>query len=242
MSELDIVFFDIDDTLYSTTAFAERARRAAVSAMVDAGLGIDVEEGLTEITEVVSEFASNYDGHFDRLLDRLGPESYAGHNRAVIVAAGVVAYHRTKSEGLHMLPDVRVVLEALHGAQARLGVISAGLQVKQAEKLIRLDALEYFDPSAIFFSDQVGVSKPNPKLYALACRRAGVEPSRALYVGDRPGHDVAPAASLGMKTVLYRGAGGKYAAGVCEGDVAADHEFDDMRPLLATLRETYGVG
>ena len=239
---LDIVFFDIDDTLYSTTAFAERARRAAISAMVDAGLAIDVDQGVTEITEVVSEFASNYAGHFDRLLDRLGPESYEGHNRAVLVAAGVVAYHRTKSEGLHMLPDVRVVLESLRGAGLRLGVISAGLQVKQAEKLIRLDALEYFDPSAIFFSDQVGVSKPNPKLYTLACRRAGVEPTRALYVGDRPGHDVAPAASIGMKTVLYGGAGGKYAAGTSADDVTPDHTLDDMRPLLAILRATYGVG
>lgn len=237
---LDIVFFDIDDTLYSTTAFAERARRAAIAAMIDAGLAIDLEQGVTELSEVVSEFASNYAGHFDRLLDRLGPEATEGRNRAVLVAAGVVAYHRTKSEGLHMLPDVRVVLESLRGAGLRLGVISAGLQVKQAEKLIRLDALEYFDPGAIFFSDQVGVSKPNPKLYTLACRRAGVEPARALYVGDRPAHDAAPAREAGMKTVHYSGAGGKY-AGTANGE-EADHELDDMRPLLQILRETYGVG
>ena len=240
---LDIVFFDIDDTLYSTTAFAERARRAAIGAMIDAGLDIDLEQGAQELSEVVTEFASNYAGHFDRLLDRLGPERLDGRNRAVLVAAGVVAYHRTKSEGLQMLPDVRVVLEALRAAELRLGVISAGLQVKQAEKLIRLDALEYFDPRAIFFSDQLGVSKPNPKIFKLACRRAGVDPTRALYVGDRPSHDMGPAHAAGMKTVLYRGAGGKYAVQARRtDDPVADHALDDLRPLVGLLREQYGVG
>ena len=239
---LDIVFLDIDDTLYSTTAFAARARRAAIAAMIDAGLAIDLEQGVTELSEVVSEFASNYAGHFDRLLDRLGPEALDGRNRAVLVAAGVVAYHRTKSEGLQMLPDVRVVLEALRDAGVRLGIISAGLQVKQAEKLIRLDALQYLDPRAIFFSDQLGVSKPNPKIYRLACERAGVEPERAMYVGDRLGHDVLPAASLGMPTVLYRGAGGKYAEACGDGEgPAPTHELDDLRPLVGILRDTYGL-
>ena len=38
---LDAVFFDIDDTLFSTSVFAETARRAAVEAMVAAGLQAD---------------------------------------------------------------------------------------------------------------------------------------------------------------------------------------------------------
>lgn len=245
---LDIVFFDIDDTLYSTTAFAGRARRAAIAAMIDAGLAIDLEQGVTELSEVVAEFASNYGDHFGRLMDRLGPKAIDGRNPAVLVAAGVVAYHRTKTEGLQMLPDVRVVLEGLHRAGLRLGVISAGLQVKQAEKLIRLDALQYFDPRAIFFSDQLGVSKPNPKIYRLACERAGVDPTRAMYVGDRPTHDVAPAAALGMKTVLYRGAGGKYQSTRTSTDtndgtpIVPDHDLDDMRPLTGILADAYGLG
>ena len=48
---LDIVLFDIDDTLYSTTVFSERARRAAIRAMIERGLLVEEEEGMTELGE-----------------------------------------------------------------------------------------------------------------------------------------------------------------------------------------------
>ncbi len=40
---LKAFFFDIDDTVYSITDFAQLARRAAVRAMIEAGLKIDEE-------------------------------------------------------------------------------------------------------------------------------------------------------------------------------------------------------
>jgi putative hydrolase of the HAD superfamily len=234
---LDVVFFDLDDTLYSTTEFATRARRNAVRGMIAAGLATHEEAAVQELNEVVAEFASNYDQHLDRLLDRLGPEACGPHNPAVLIAAGVVAYHRTKEQDMRILPDARALLEALSAAEVRMGVISAGLQVKQAEKLLRLGVLPHLDPRAIFFSDQMGVSKPNPKLYAKACAALGVAPRRALYVGDRPSHDIVPARSVGLRTALYHGAGGKYR----QEEGPADHVVDDLRDLLPILRDVYGV-
>ena len=238
MPALDILFFDVDDTLYSTTAFSQLARRNAVRAMIGVGLRVSEARGVAELSEVVAEFSSNYPSHFGRLLDRLGPEAYEGCNPAVVIAAGVVAYHRTKQDDMQILSDVEDTLARLHSWGARLGVISAGLRVKQAEKLIRLGALPYFDPTAIFFSDQVGVSKPNPKLYAKVCDAVGVPPSRALYIGDRPTHDMAPAKAVGMVTVHYTGAAGKYAESTQ--DVESDHTLADMRDLLDVLRASYG--
>jgi putative hydrolase of the HAD superfamily len=234
---LDVVLFDLDDTLYSTTEFSHGARRGAVRAMIAAGLVAEEATCLQELHEVVAEFSSNYEQHFDRLLDRLGPTAVGSTNPAILIAAGVVAYHDAKQRGLRILPDAKALLEALRRAGVRTGVVSAGLQVKQAEKLIRLGVVEYLDPAAIFFSDQLGVSKPNPKIYAKACAALGVEPSRALYVGDRPASDVVPARQAGLRTVWYRGSGGKY----CDqpGHEPADHEIADLRALLPILRETY---
>ena len=236
---LDVVLFDIDDTLYSTTAFATDARRNAVAAMVREGLDVTEEEGVRELTEVVAEFTSNYDEHLDRLLDRLGPARWGGRNPAVLVAAGVVAYHQTKERHLRPLDDAVALLRALGRAKVRTGIVSAGLRVKQAEKLVRLAVLPWLDPQAIFFSGQMGVSKPNPKIYAKACEAMGVDPRRAMYVGDRPETDVAPARAAGLKTVHYRGAHGRYSDHPAS--PPADHEVELLTELVPILRSTYGL-
>ena len=140
---------------------------------------------------------------------------------------------------MEVLPDARALLVALKAAGVRCGVISAGLQVKQAEKLVRLRGLPFFDPRAIFFSDQMGVSKPNPKIYSKACQALDLQPARTLYVGDRPTHDVTPASQVGMKTVLYRGAGGKHAAHA--GAAKPDHDVADLTALIPILSDRYGL-
>ena len=234
---LDVVLFDIDDTLYSTTAFARDARRNAIVAMIAQGLEVEEEEGIRELAEVVSEFSSNYDEHLDRLLDRLGATRWGGTNPAVIVAAGVVAYHQTKERQLKPLPDAVALLRSLHRAGVRSGIVSAGLRVKQAEKLVRLGVLPWLDAGAIFFTDQMGVGKPNPKLYQKACEALGVPPERAMYVGDRPETDVHPARRVGLKTVHYRGAHGRYADR--PSDPPADHEVALLTELRPVLRDVY---
>ena len=111
----------------------------------------------------------------------------------------------------------------------RLGIITHGRAVKQAEKLIRLKLLPYFDPDAIFISGQIGISKPNPKLYQFALNTLDLRPQEAMYVGDNPLNDIVPPKSLGMITVWAR------AAAKHTNDAEPDHvieSFDDLRRLL----------
>jgi len=235
VTALDAIFFDIDDTLFSTTVFAEKARAAAVDAMVRAGLAAARDDALRELGEVIAEFSSNYGGHFDKVLDRLGPESFAGRNRAVIVAAGVVAYHATKSE-LTAEKDVREVLQWLATTRLIRGIVSAGITIKQAEKLVRLEILDFLSPEAIFFTDQVGFSKPNPKLYRRVCQRLKLSPQRCLYVGDNPTHDIDPCNREGWATVRMRRSGRHLQE---EGATKATHDVRDFFELRAVLQRHY---
>ena len=85
---LRALFFDIDDTLYSTSEFVAAARREAVRAMVKAGIALDEEAVLRELAEVTEEFGSNYGGHYDKLVQRLPAGSCPEGARQIIVAAG----------------------------------------------------------------------------------------------------------------------------------------------------------
>ena len=90
-----------------------------------------------------------------------------------------------------------------------LGVISEGLEVNQAEKLVRMRVTQFLSPNAIFISNQLGISKPNPKLYQRACSDLNLRPAESMYVGDNPLHDIDPPNSIGMVAVRMR-RGGKY--------------------------------
>ena len=237
-SDLGVIFFDIDDTLYSSTTFAWRAREQAVCAMVDRGLKVAEETAMAELREVVAEFGSNDDRHFNRLLERFPAEATAGVNPALLVMAGVIAYHETKWRELTIRAQDRTLLADLRRADMPLGVITAGLTAKQMEKILRLGLDAFLDPGLLFITDQVGISKASPKLYLRAAETAGVEPGRSMHVGDHPLHDVDPAAEAGMVTVLHRGSG-KYAH--LQGRHQPNHCIDDFGELRGLLREHYGL-
>jgi putative hydrolase of the HAD superfamily len=235
-TKLKAVLFDVDDTLCPTTEFAQLARRNAVKAMVSAGLELSEDEVAGELDEVISEFSSNYEHHFDKLLLRLPSTAFKHGNRALVIAAGVVAYHNTKFLELRPFPGVHELLSELRAAHLRLGIITHGWSVKQAEKLIRLDLVRFLDPDAIFISDEIGISKPNPKIYARAVRSLGLAPEEVMYVGDSPINDIAPPRQVGMVTVWARKASKQL-----ESPVEPHHEiwtFSDLRRILST---SYGI-
>jgi putative hydrolase of the HAD superfamily len=199
---LSLITFDIDDTLYSSTEFAHQARENAMKGMIAAGLKIDLPTVLAELDEVVAEFSSNDEHHFDRLLTRIPQSALAGINPAVLVAAGVVAYRDTVHDSLRVYEDGLECLKRLHGMGYRLGVVSQGWTVKQAEKLVRLRILQYLDKRSIFFSDQLGTSKSNPKFYQRAADTVAAKAPECMHVGDRPDRDIDPANQAGWITVL----------------------------------------
>ena len=238
MASLDAVLFDLDDTLFSTTAFARLARSNAVRAMVEAGLGLSEAVVQAELDEVIAEFSSNYDNHFDKLLQRLRQESLRRTNPALIVAAGVAAYHDTKFRELEPFKDVIPLLDALGDAGLVRGIITHGWTAKQAEKLVRLGLVPHLNANAVFISDQIGISKPNPKLYQTALADLKLAAPRVMYVGDNPLHDIAPPRQLGMVTVWARRGARQDIEGT---GVRPDHVIDDFEELATILREQYGV-
>ncbi|MHC4253085.1 MAG: TIGR02253 family HAD-type hydrolase, partial [Planctomycetota bacterium] len=68
---LDAVLFDIDDTLFSSTDFAELARKRAIDAMIGAGLHAEPERIRKLLQDIIGEYSSNFPYQFDELLSRL---------------------------------------------------------------------------------------------------------------------------------------------------------------------------
>lgn len=57
----------------------------------------------------------------------------------------------------------------------------------------------------IIDSAQVGVSKPEPRIFTLALEQLGREPETAVYIGDSFERDVLAARAVGLRTIWLRG-------------------------------------
>lgn len=237
MPNLKAIFFDIDDTLFSTTEFAKYARMSAVKAMIKAGLKIDEISCLRELESVISEFGSNYEQHYNELIKRLNLKLEV--NESIVIAAGVVAYHDAKIKELIPFPDVEWALSILSRNQKlKLGIISNGLTLKQIEKLIRLKILQYLSKDAIFISDELGIKKPDPLMFTRCCQKIKVSPEEAMYVGDNPLTDIDPVNKAGMVSVLYL-RGGRHTYQTAETE--PNEIIYDMTDLIYLLKDKYKV-
>lgn len=238
MTQLKAVFFDIDGTLFSTSEFADRARAASVEAMIAAGVRMTAEELRAELEEVIREFSSNYEHHFDKLLLRIPRRVYKGVNPAMVVAAGVSAYHQMQWRQLEPYEDAFEVLRRLAKVDIVRGIITEGLEIKQAMKLVRLRLDQFLTPHAIFISHQLGISKPNVKIYQRACGDLNLKPGECMYVGDNPTTDIDPPNTIGMITVRMRREG-RYRDE--EGQSQPDYEIQNFWDLLEILGDKHGI-
>jgi len=95
--------------------------------------------------------------------------------------------------------DVVPALERLRARGLALGVIS-NWDRRLTTILEGLGIREYFD--TVVSSADVGLRKPDPRIFELACVRVGVSATSAAHVGDHPYADVCGARSVGMHAVL----------------------------------------
>jgi putative hydrolase of the HAD superfamily len=86
---------------------------------------------------------------------------------------------------------------------------------------------------AIIFSCQVGLSKPDPRIYQLAAEKLGVKPADILYVGDGSSQELSGALAAGMHPVLIRNT--DYDT---TGEMQTDSEVESWKgPQISSLRQ-----
>lgn len=106
-------------------------------------------------------------------------------------------------------PDgARETLRSLRERGVKLGIVSnrgkrPGWMAQQYLEICGIAS--FFEPAAITYSDEVGVRKPDPRIFLLALQALGSSPERAAHVGDSLRRDVVPAKDVGMMAIYYIG-------------------------------------
>lgn len=116
----------------------------------------------------------------------------------------VEALHEGVVEHTRLDPLVACALR-IAGDAGWVPVVVSNGSIRQQDTKIRRTGLDRYVADWVI-SEQAGVSKPNPRIFALAAQRVRMRLQGAWVVGDSPEADIGGAAAMGLPSVwLSRG-------------------------------------
>lgn len=202
---LAAVFFDLDDTLHDDTATYQRAAERVANDVArrhacDASVLFDAY--VAQAQRFWHELSPEQLG--SPLVDvraRLWAAARAsvGLHDAALASICADRYNGYRRESLTLWPGALDLLTRLRARGLQLGLITNGFAETHREKIALLALENAFDE--VFIADEVGLLKPDPRLFRLAAERLGVQPEACAMVGDRPERDIHGAHAVGMFTV-----------------------------------------
>jgi len=83
----------------------------------------------------------------------------------------------------------------------KLHIITNGFEEVQHKKLKNSGIDHYF--STVTTSEEVGLKKPNPKVFLTALNKANSFPTQSVMIGDSLEADILGANNIGMQTIFY---------------------------------------
>jgi putative hydrolase of the HAD superfamily len=179
--------FDLDNTLIDRQAFF---RRWAESFASNRALGPAAVQVLCEAD--ADGFATR-EAVFETARQRLSLDD---------PIEDLIAQYR-KDYPTFFRPDPAVLdaLQRLRSGAFRIGVVTNG-PASQTDKLERTGLFPLVD--GVCISDEYGIGKPDPRIFAEAVRRCGCESFAARdrwMVGDSPRADIAGGQGFGLRTI-----------------------------------------
>lgn len=233
-TDLKAILFDVDDTLFDRKGaqlmvleviareFCDLLASVDREAMVEAFL----ESDRLTILELYGDIYTVENVRIRRaqvFLDLLGlDEAHAD----AIAELYVEAYPRMNAP----VDGAVAVVEAL-ASRFQLGIVSNGLPDVQYRKLETLGIRHLFD--CVVLSEELGIRKPDPRIFWHATGLLGREPEECLYVGDSYTADVVGGKKAGVQ-VCWFNPGGLHPAQV---GVESDYEIRTLDKILEILRE-----
>jgi len=116
-----------------------------------------------------------------------------------IVSDVVKTFDQYFKEGWKPFYNTLDILE--YFKQEDLGIITNGSSKQQNEKIDILGIRHYF--KCIIISDEVGVAKPDERIYLKTCSMLSCQPKDCVFIGDSWEIDIVGSNRCGMKSIWF---------------------------------------
>jgi len=197
------IFFDLDHTLWdfdknSMLAFKRVFKKFKITIEFDAFLKIYEPINIEYWKKYREDKVSKENLRRGRLIDSFNFFDLIYSTEKIDEIAD--AYIQELPFDNHLFEGAVEILDYLI-LKYKLHIITNGFEEVQHKKLKNSGIDHYF--STVTTSEEVGVKKPNPKVFLTALNKANSLPTQSVMIGDSLEADILGANNIGMQTIFY---------------------------------------
>lgn len=100
-----------------------------------------------------------------------------------------------------LIEEANEVVQYLYNKNYKLYVVTNGLIRLQKPRIINSKIADFF--SDIIVSEEVGISKPNPKIFNVLLQKINLKPNDVIMIGDSLEKDIKGAQNANIKSIWY---------------------------------------
>lgn len=206
MSSIQLITFDLDNTLWDVEPAIRRAEQTQRQWLLNHRPG--VMENLDDAALLTlkkqhwrahPKLTHNLTAMRKRLLHRLQQDAGYSEDECAEGTELAFAAFLKERQNVTLYADALPVLKQL-AERFRLAALTNG-----NADVYKTDAGPYFEFA--FLAEEVGASKPAPDLFHAALKRSELAPTQVLHVGDNHEHDVLGALNVGMHAIWLNAEG-----------------------------------
>ena len=226
---IELVTFDLDDTLWDTAPVIVRAEMVL-------GEWLAANAPKLGVIEAV---------HFQALREQiLGAQPQLKHRisalrrRVLFHALHEAGYPQADAQALadqafEVFLEARHALEVFAQVEPTLSALARdyalGVVTNGNADVRRIGLGHHF--KFVLCAEDIGIAKPDARLFHEALSRGGVPAHAAVHVGDHPGDDIAGAQQAGLRAVWFNPGGKSW-----DGDKRPDAEIGCLSELAQVLK------
>ncbi len=196
------IFFDLDHTLWD---FESNSEKTFELIFKKNSVGVDFIDFILKYKPINHKYwklyredkVSKEDLRYGRLIETFKDLNYDISDSLIHILA---------KEYIDFLPNHNAlfagaidILQYLK-PKYQMHIITNGFEEVQYKKMKNSELLPFFDK--IITSEEVGVKKPNPKIFRYALEKSAANPKESIMIGDNFEADILGAKNVGMHTIF----------------------------------------
>lgn len=202
LNNIKHVFFDLDHTLWD---FEKNSALAFQGIFEKHSIDLDFAEFQKVYKPINFKYWELYRNNsvskealrYGRLKDSFDSLKFEATDATIDLLADDYIQYLPKNN--HLLEDSIEILEYL-AEKYVLHIITNGFEEVQQKKMASSGILPFF--KTVTTSEEAGVKKPHPEIFAMAIQKSGAESANSVMIGDNYEADIVGAHRFGLKTIF----------------------------------------